>query len=397
MKDYNQLLTRLLARRAEITPDDIRISPETYGIARASMPQIDDTERFLSFLESRGVSYYRMHTYPEQIKLTQKDFDLEKVCDMLNTGEVEKFYGMELIVSEDRYVLDGHHRLLALHNHTNGHKLARFVKVELPMTKLLNLAYEYDGAYTKQVTEENTMKTFVEYLLEEKAMGGEAPGKLEIAKMTEKQAVAYLKKHLSEDDFERLMVNFSKNFAQAQDGARKGFAKRKDMPVIASAQVKEFQRRLSQGFIDLKKPFAEGTSTSNPFPQGLTGEKAKEFLENGIEAKDGDKKDDIVKVKMVQQAAGTLKPIQQQIYFDKSFEVVGKQGLDKSAKFYQSEKTILIASSDNYIIDGHHRYMAATIIDPKMKLHVLKIDLPIKTLLNLSLAYGDAIGNKRNG
>ena len=38
----------------------------------------------------------------------------------------------------------------------------------------------------------------------------------------------------------------------------------------------------------------------------------------------------------------------------------------------------------------------ALLLDSNMKVYVLEIDLPISKLLPLSIAYGDAIGNKRN-
>ena len=63
---------------------------------------------------------------------------------------------------------------------------------------------------------------------------------------------------------------------------------------------------------------------------------------------------------------------------------------------YLQNDSILILSADLYLLDGHHRLLSAMLIDPKMKLKALIIDLPIKKLLPLTIAYGDSIGNKRN-
>jgi hypothetical protein len=59
-------------------------------------------------------------------------------------------------------------------------------------------------------------------------------------------------------------------------------------------------------------------------------------------------------------------------------------------------KTFFITSADNFIIDGHHRWLSGIVLDPNLKVNTLSIDLPIKDLLPMATAYGDAIGNKRN-
>jgi hypothetical protein len=59
-------------------------------------------------------------------------------------------------------------------------------------------------------------------------------------------------------------------------------------------------------------------------------------------------------------------------------------------------KTFFITSADNFIIDGHHRWLSGIVLDPNLKVNTLSIDLPIKDLLPMAIAYGDAIGNKRN-
>ena len=118
-------------------------------------------------------------------------------------------------------------------------------------------------------------------------------------------------------------------------------------------------------------------------------------MKNGIKRKDGDHKDDIVNVINEKITVGKLKPIQKQIYFDKAMKDTASFGADGSRNFLENQ-TFFIVSVDNFIIDGHHRYLAAFLIDPKMKVNVVKIDLPIKQLLPLSLAFGDASGNRRN-
>lgn len=235
------------------------------------------------------------------------------------------------------------------------------------------------------------MLSFKQYL---KEAGGQAAGKLEIGGTNVKKARDYAEKlFLSHDrKLEDHIPNFDSNYKIAQKNAAKGSTVRKDMPVITDDDVREFQSRLKKGSIDIHPPHADHTDSKNPFPEGLTGKQAEVFLKGGF--KDGEKKDDTVRVSRKKVTVKQLSPIQKQIYFDKSIAGIAQFGAEASEKFMTT--TNFIASSDLYIIDGHHRYLGSMLLDPNLKVNVVVIDLPISKLLPLSLAYGDAIGNKRN-
>lgn len=238
--------------------------------------------------------------------------------------------------------------------------------------------------------------TFKQYLRlkENAAGGGQAAGNVEVAKVDLPEARTYAQQAFAKNDkdLSKELPNFNKNFEFAQSKAKEGSTVRKDMPVIDEKDVKDLQTRLTKGSIDIKAPFAPGTNQKNPFPQGLTGEQADEFLTNGF--KDKKLKDDHVKVKMTTVACGSLTPIQKQIYLDKCIDATAKAGTAASTNFLKN--SMIIISSDDHIIDGHHRWMSAVMINPKMTMKALQIDLPIGELLSLTLAYGDAEGNKRN-
>ena len=224
--------------------------------------------------------------------------------------------------------------------------------------------------------------------------GGQAAGKLEIDKIDPNIARAYAESAFkvhgrSLDD---QLPEFDQNFLLAKRLVAIGKTQRKDMPVINDTQVREFQQRLKDGALDIEKPLSPDTDPGNPFPEGLTGEQATKWLEDGFH--DGSKTDDVVKVTTANVAAKDLKPIQRQIYFDKSINSTAEFGTPSARAFLS--KSMTIASSDNYIIDGHHRWSSALLLDPRMTMTVARIDLPIKKLLPVSLAYGDAIGNQRN-
>jgi len=233
---------------------------------------------------------------------------------------------------------------------------------------------------------------FKEYLKLLEA-GGQSAGTHEIDKTPLESAIKYFDN--LKFDVVREIPDFKKNYKLAQSKTGKGQTKRKDMPVISPKDVNDFKQRLEKGSIDITHPFFDKTNPRNPFPEGLSGKRAKEFVKNGLF--DGDGKDDKVKVVEKKSRVGDLNPIQKQIYLSKSLgRAVREGGLEKSRKFLTSKKNISIISKDNFIIDGHHRFLTALLIDPDMKVETIVIDLSINTLLKLSLAYGDAIGNKRN-
>lgn len=76
-------------------------------------------------------------------------------------------------------------------------------------------------------------------------------------------------------------------------------------------------------------------------------------------------------------SAKTLKPIQSEF----SDEGVRKMMRNKDKKSGTTRDKPLIVSSDNYIIDGHHRWLAAWNLDEQIP--IMQIDLPVKRLFKL--------------
>lgn len=236
-------------------------------------------------------------------------------------------------------------------------------------------------------------KNFISFNEFEKIGGAEA-GKLDLVHDDINVIIDYAIKKCKEfgrDIFEEV-PNFKKNLLIAKSKFKTGKTKRYDMPVIPTSFVKEFQWRISQGHIDLNEPFHKHTDPNNPFPQGLSGQEAKEFLKRGL--LDGDKDDDKLNVRAFKTQAINLNPIQKQVYVDKSIDKIARDGAQGCRRFLVQRQ--LITSSDGYIIDGHHRLLTSLIIDPTIKLQGIEIDLDIEVLKKLALAYGDALGNKRN-
>ena len=119
----------------------------------------------------------------------------------------------------------------------------------------------------------------------------------------------------------------------------------------------------------------------------------------GAGLEDGDKQDDVIPGEAATIAVKDLRPAQTEIIKEKAFGIAigmleqGKwEGLDLGS----------IVSNDNYIMDGHHRWAAVSLIDPKASLRVTAIDLPggpLVSTLNAATAgkLGITTGNKGKG
>lgn len=237
------------------------------------------------------------------------------------------------------------------------------------------------------------MNVFEHFLLLER---GQAAGRYEVHRTDVDEMLAYADELLQRGQsvsVDEAIPDFRRNYERVKRiVARHGKTKRRDMPVINDDDVNDFQRKLQQGAFDINKPFHEKTDRRDPFPDGLSGEEAEKWLDRGL--RDGNLHDDKVAVRQTKQPVGKLIPIQRQIYGSKVLEPMSKFGVTASIEFYRS--TINVISSDLRIIDGHHRWFGANLIDPRLEMNGLLIDLPIADLLDLARSYGDAIGNKRN-
>jgi len=102
---------------------------------------------------------------------------------------------------------------------------------------------------------------------------------------------------------------------------------------------------------------------------------------------DGDLYDDIVSTKNVKIPAKSLKPSQDAVYLGKALGLAigGVSGGDLEA----------VISSDNRILDGHHRWAATMFNNPSDKVGGTQADLKIGDLIPVLRQAGDVLGNKR--
>jgi len=126
---------------------------------------------------------------------------------------------------------------------------------------------------------------------------------------------------------------------------------------------------------------------------------ANDVVGGGLE--DEDKSDDMVSGKKDSFAVGNLRPAQTEIIKEKAFGMAVNFILDNN---YNNADLEAIVSNDSnpYIMDGHHRWAATSLIDPKAKVQATQIDLPggpLVTALNLFTKgkLGISQGNKGKG
>jgi hypothetical protein len=235
------------------------------------------------------------------------------------------------------------------------------------------------------------IKSFEEFITE---AGGDNSWKVEVHKTDLKKAREVVQEQLAKKhlDLDATIPEFDKHYTMLRKAVDNSWGvARKDMPVINDNQIAQFQKLLKDGALDILKPFAKGRALTDKDVQAL--DNPSEFVHLGF--KDGKDGDDKISAKITTRAVKDLKPIQQQIFLDKTADMIASFGPAKQGS--PVTKLTLIISSDNFIIDGHHRFSCAMLSDPNLKMSVLEVPMNIDKLLEVTRAYGDAIGNKRNG
>ena len=85
-----------------------------------------------------------------------------------------------------------------------------------------------------------------------------------------------------------------------------------------------------------------------------------------------------IRSKTLKMPTGALKPSQNEI----NKKIVKKVIKSLSKK---GQKPIVV-SKDNFVVDGHHRWAAQKVLNPKKKIKVLKMNAPINDALGIAIA-----------
>lgn len=136
----------------EYSKDQIVVPTGDVNIEREDMPQIKSNlvRDFLQYLKDDGVHWKKKKIASNNLRPTQQDFNLEKVTNLMDKDEDQ--LSKPIIISNDNYVLDGHHRWLALLNKYPERKIEAYF-IDLPITELLDKAHDFEGTTYKDITE----------------------------------------------------------------------------------------------------------------------------------------------------------------------------------------------------------------------------------------------------
>jgi len=109
---------------------------------------------------------------------------------------------------------------------------------------------------------------------------------------------------------------------------------------------------------------------------------------------DGDKGDDKANTKSsTSVAVGNLSPMQKEVIPDKALAFALGYLRDGTPDLDEMEAII---SNDMYIMDGHHRWAARTLIDPTAKVNVAAVDMPASDVVSALNVFTAALGKKGN-
>lgn len=123
------------------------------GISRQDMPQIESKyrEQFIQWLKNKGIKVKRVRVMLSTLKLTQSEYNRDKVLDMIDQNNVNSLD--PIFVSKDGMVLDGSHRLLALMNMDKPPRLILVDEIQMNMLDLLKVVHEYPHVKYRSVSD----------------------------------------------------------------------------------------------------------------------------------------------------------------------------------------------------------------------------------------------------
>jgi len=134
---------------------DVQIPKIGMTFSRALMPQIGKDIK--SNLIKNGIPFKEVKLHPNDLKSTQSEFDLDKVRLMM----LEPFKSQtDIIISNDNYILDGHHRWLVAFN---KNKRITVLQVDLPILELMRLTKSFETTEYRPLVEcvKNVIKSAV--------------------------------------------------------------------------------------------------------------------------------------------------------------------------------------------------------------------------------------------
>ena len=116
----------------------------TLNIPREQMPQVDAEHRgaLVQFLGARGITHESAEVPADSLKPTQAEFSPKKVEHFAGNPS-----GRSILVSQDGYVLDGHHQWMA--KRAAGEPV-KVIRLNAPIQDLLRLTHQFPSSTTSK-------------------------------------------------------------------------------------------------------------------------------------------------------------------------------------------------------------------------------------------------------
>lgn len=129
----------------------------TLGVPRAEMPQVKAEHRgaMVNFLEARGVAHREGNVPADTLKPTQAEFSPERVARAAENTDSDR----SILVSNDGYVVDGHHQWLAARD---ARENVKAIVLDAPVRELLPLLHEFPSSLQDTSSATNQPKTETE-------------------------------------------------------------------------------------------------------------------------------------------------------------------------------------------------------------------------------------------
>ncbi len=124
---------------------NIEIPKVGLGFPRELLPQLGSHEDILKNFEDHGVVYKEIKIDSKELHPTQSEFNADKVRGMMGNPLATV---KPVVVSNDNYIVDGHHRWLVQYNRGNHTKC---LKVDMPILELLKLVKSFSNTQYKNV------------------------------------------------------------------------------------------------------------------------------------------------------------------------------------------------------------------------------------------------------
>jgi len=128
------------------------------GIPRIEMPQIRSFKlpEFLSKLEKKGIKATKGERAVGSLKPTQNEIHGERVQEIIEDPKERENLAKQIIISNDGFILDGHHRWAALTTIDPKAKI-KTLHVDMPMRSLLKEAHAFEGVEYQKSAQETDM------------------------------------------------------------------------------------------------------------------------------------------------------------------------------------------------------------------------------------------------